>query len=99
MPENITQDIIDLNLDQEEQDLLKSIENDAWVSIPNVQFEIQRFQEIAKQQVSIQRLELQISTQDFDRMYSLANQLGLSVSSFAQNIIHKYLQGELVEKR
>jgi predicted DNA binding CopG/RHH family protein len=98
MIENLTTDIINLNLDREEQELLDSIENGDWVSIPNVKSEIQRFQEIAKQQVTAQKLELQISKQDSDRMFSLANRLGLSVSDFALDIIHKYLQGELVEK-
>lgn len=98
MSENLTADIINLNLDQEEQNLLESIENDNWVSIPKVKSEMQRFQEIAKQQVEMQKLELQISKQDSDRIYNLANRLGLSVTNFAQDIIHKYLQGELVEK-
>ena len=98
MSENLTADVINLNLDQEEQDLLESIENGDWVSIPNVKSEIQRFQEIAKQQIEMQKLELQISKQDSDRIYNLANRLGLSVTNFAQDIIHKYLQGELVEK-
>lgn len=98
MSENLTADVINLNLDQEEQNLLESIENDDWVSIPNVKSEIQRFQEIAKQQIEMQKLELQISKQDSDKIYNLANRLGLSVTNFAQDIIHKYLQGELVEK-
>jgi predicted DNA binding CopG/RHH family protein len=98
MSENLIADVINLNLDQEEQNLLESIENDDWMSIFNVKSEIQRFQEIAKQQVEMQKLELQISKQDSDRIYNLANRLGLSVTNFAQDIIHKYLQGELVEK-
>ena len=98
MSENLTADVISLNLDREEHNLLESIENDDWVSIPNVKSEMQRFQEIAKQQVEMQKLELQISKQDSDRIYNLANRLGLSVTNFAQDIIHKYLQGELIEK-
>ena len=41
------------NLDKNEQELLDSIENDNWVSIPNSKLEIQRFQDIAKPQVSM----------------------------------------------
>ena len=81
-----------INLDEDEQDLLDSIENDLWVSIPDSKLEIQRFQDIAKRQVTMQKIELQVSLQDSDKIYSLANQLGLSVSNFAENIIHKYLQ-------
>jgi predicted DNA binding CopG/RHH family protein len=87
-----------LNLDQDEQELLESIENEDWVSIPDSKSEIKRFQNVAQRQISIQRIELQMSVQDSDKIYSLANQHGLSMSSFAQNIIHKYLNGELIEK-
>ncbi len=77
---------------------MTSIENDDWVSVANVDQEIQRFQAIAIEQVARQKIEFQISGQDADRIYGLANQLGKSVSSFAQEIIHKYLHGELIEK-
>lgn len=87
------------HLDIEEQELLESIENDEWVSISNKQEELSRFQNMAKQQILKQKIELQMSTQDSDKIYSLANQLGISVSSFVQDIVHRYLQGELVEKR
>jgi predicted DNA binding CopG/RHH family protein len=87
-----------MNLDKDEQELLDSIENDDWVSIPNSKLEIQRFQEIAKRQILMQKIELQVSLQDSDKIHNLANQLGISVSSFAEDIIHKYLKGELVEK-
>ncbi len=40
-----------MNLDKDEQELLDSIENDDWVSIPDSKLEIQRFQDIAKRQV------------------------------------------------
>ena len=86
------------NLGEDEQELLDSIENDDWVSIPDSKLEIQRFQDIAKHQILMQKIELQVSLQDSDKIYNLANQLGLSVSNFAEDIIHKYLKGELVEK-
>ena len=87
------------HLDLEEQELLESIENDEWVRISNKQEELSRFQNIAKQQILKQKIELQMSTQDSDKIYGLANQLGISVSSFVQDIVHRSLQGELVEKR
>lgn len=87
------------HLDIEEQELLESIENDEWVSIANKQEELSRFQNMARQQILKQKIELQMSTQDSDKIYSLANQLGISVSNFVQDIVHKYLKGELVEKR
>ncbi|MFN6070090.1 MAG: hypothetical protein ACK45T_23625 [Pseudanabaena sp.] len=87
------------HLNIEEQELLESIENDEWVSIANKQEELSRFQNMAKQQILKQKIELQMSTQDADKIYSLDNQLGISVSNFVQDIVHRYLQGELVEKK
>jgi len=86
------------HLNIEEQELLESIENDEWVSIANKQEELSRFQNMAKHQILKQKIELHMSTQDADKIYSLANQLGISVSNFVQDIVHRYLQGELVEK-
>ena len=62
-----------MNLDKDEQELLDSIESDDWVSIPDSKLEIERFQEIAKNQVSMQKIELQVSLQDSDTIYNLAN--------------------------
>ena len=62
------------NLDEDEQELLDSIENDNWISIPDSKLKIQRFQDIAKRQVSMQKIELQMSLQDSDKIYNLANQ-------------------------
>ena len=95
---NIDELTISLQLDQEERDLLESIENDEWVSILDEKEEMKRLQETAKSQMARQKIEVQMSIQDTDKINGLANQLGKSVSSFAQDILHKYLKGELVEK-
>ena len=44
-----------MNSEKDEQELVNSIENDNWVSIPDSKLEIKRFQDIAKRQVSIQK--------------------------------------------
>lgn len=53
--------MIDFPLDPEEQELLESIENDEWQSIPNVEQEIQRFKYYASEQIFRQKIERQIS--------------------------------------
>jgi predicted DNA binding CopG/RHH family protein len=95
---NIDELTVALELDEEERELLESIENDEWISIPNEKEEIKHLQEIARNQLARQRIEVQMSMQDADKIYDLASQFDQSVSSFAQDIIHKYLRGELVEK-
>jgi predicted DNA binding CopG/RHH family protein len=88
---------IALKLDQEEQELLESIEGEEWVSISDVKEEIKRFQNYATQQLDKQRIEIKISSQDADMIYALSSQSGKSVSSLAEEIIHQYLVGELVK--
>lgn len=54
----------DFQLDPEEQELLESIENDEWQSIPNLEREIERFKYYASEQISRQKIERQISQSD-----------------------------------
>jgi predicted DNA binding CopG/RHH family protein len=86
------------NFNPKEQKLLESIENDEWISIDNVEQEIQRFQTYAHHQLSEHSIKVNLSTDDLQKIQQLANQLGQSVSSLTHDILHKYLEGELIEK-
>jgi predicted DNA binding CopG/RHH family protein len=94
----IEQLTIALDLDEEERELLASIENDEWVSIPNEKEEIARLRQMAIADRSRQRIEVNLSLQDTNEIYNLAGQLGISVSAVVQEVMHKYLVGELIEK-
>ncbi|MFM8296520.1 MAG: hypothetical protein ACKN9E_18515 [Microcystaceae cyanobacterium] len=98
--DNLTIDelAVTLDLDEEERDLLESIENDEWVSIPNEKEEIIRLRQMAIADRSWQKIEVNLSMQDTEQVYDLAERLGLSVSVLIQEIMHKYLRGELIEK-
>lgn len=87
-----------LKLDEEEQALLESIESGEWVSVPNVEQEIQRLQAMAREQIARQKIEVKMSMQDSNQLYDLAEQLGISVSAVVQDVMYKYLRGELIEK-
>jgi hypothetical protein len=87
-----------LKLDEEEKALMKSIENDEWVSVPNVEEKIKRYQEIARAQIARQKIEVNLSMQDTNKIYDLAEQFQKPVANLAQEIIHRYLGGELIEK-
>jgi predicted DNA binding CopG/RHH family protein len=93
----IDQLTVALDLDEEERELLESIENDEWVSVPNVEEEMKRYQEIARAQIARQKIEVNLSMQDTNKIYDLAEQLGISVSAVVQEVMHKYLEGELIE--
>ena len=94
----INQLTVALDLDEEERELLESIENDEWVSIPNEKEEIIRLRQMAIADRSRQRIEVNLSMQDTNEIYNLAGQLGISVSAVVQEVMHRYLVGELIEK-
>ncbi|MEB3120506.1 MAG: hypothetical protein VKL41_04720 [Snowella sp.] len=95
-----------LKLDEEERALLDSIESGEWISVPNVEQdveqdveqEIQRLQAMAREQIARQKIEVNLSMQDTNKIYDLAEQFQKPVANLAQEIIHRYLGGELVEK-
>jgi predicted DNA binding CopG/RHH family protein len=94
----IDQLTVALDLDEEERELLASIENDEWVSIPNEKEEIIRLRQMAIADRSRQKIEVNLSLQDTGKIHNLAEQLGISVSAVVQEVMHKYLGGELIEK-
>lgn len=93
----IDQLTVALDLDEEERELLESIENDEWVSIPNEKEEITRLRQMAIADRSRQKIEVNLSMQDTNEIYDLAEQLGISVSAVVQEVMHKYLEGEVIE--
>ena len=95
---NIDQLTVALDLDEEERELLESIENDEWISIPNEKNEIARLRQMAIADRSRQKIEVNLSLQDTNEIYNLAGQLGISVSAVVQGVMHKYLGGDLIEK-
>jgi hypothetical protein len=53
---------------------------------------------MAMEQIARQKIEVKMSMQDSNQLYDLAEQLGMSVSAVVQDVMHKYLGGDLVEK-
>jgi hypothetical protein len=87
-----------LKLNEEEGALLESIESGEWVSVPNVEQEIQRLKAMGREQIARQKIEVSLSMQDTNKIYDLTEQFQKPVSNLAQEIIHRYLGGELIEK-
>jgi len=86
------------NLNQEEKDLLNSVENDEWQPIDDIEQAKVKYQNYAKNQLNLNNIEVTLTLEDREKINKLATQLGKSVSSFTEEILHKYLQGELIEK-
>ncbi|NJN71745.1 MAG: hypothetical protein HC799_02475 [Limnothrix sp. RL_2_0] len=84
------------NLDQEELELLESVENGEWQSIDNVESEILRYQQIAEQQFKTS-INIELSSEEHRLLQQLANSSEQSIISFTQDILRKFLAGELMK--
>jgi len=86
------------SLNPEEKELLESVEKGEWESVENISQEIKRYQNYAKHQINQQKVELTLSIEDSQKMQKLSQQLGKSITNLSQEILHKYLHGELIER-
>jgi hypothetical protein len=86
------------SLNPEEKEVLESVEKEEWKSIENISQEIERYQAYAIHQINQQTIELTLSVEDSQKIQLLSQQLDQSISNLSRDILHKYLQGELVER-
>ncbi len=78
--------------------LLKSIEDDEWVSAKNKAELMMSLGEVAKNtMLKSQRMNIKISKKDFLRLKSKALKEGISYQALVTSIIHKYINGNLKE--
>lgn len=88
-----------IKLDREEKELLKSLEAGEWQSVPNIEQEKKRYQNIARQTLNkIKRVNLRMTEKDFDLAQVQAIEAGIPYQTFLASIVHRYLTGQLVEK-
>jgi predicted DNA binding CopG/RHH family protein len=80
------------SLDAEEQAILESVENGEWQPVPNMQEEIQRYQQYVQAQLGpLEEFRVQLSAQDVRSLQALAQQTGTSVSLLVSSVIHQYV--------
>jgi predicted DNA binding CopG/RHH family protein len=77
-------------LNAEELDLLESVENDEWQSIPNLAQELHRYQGYAQSQ-ALAAISIELPVGDMRSLQDLAQQTGTSVSLLVAGVIHQYV--------
>src|SRR5471030_2338641 len=83
-------------LTAEEKAILTAFESDKLRSIPKLQPEKKRIQNIAKSHgIKNRRISLRMTEWDFTRIQEEALKDGLPYQSLLSSIIHKYLTGQL----
>jgi len=85
-------------LSKEEQDILNSYENDAWVSVANT-LDIANYREIAKNTFKKnKRVNIRLSEFDLELLQEKALIEGLPCQTLMSSILHKYVTGRFTEK-
>lgn len=83
-------------LNAEEKTILAAFESGKLRSVPKLQTEKKRFQNMAKaHSIKNRRISLRMTEWDFEKIQEEALKEGLPYQSLLSSIIHKYLTGQL----
>lgn len=89
----------DLKLDVEEKELLASYEADEWQSVADVKEEITAYSEYATATFKKdKRVNIRISSKDLEAIQKRALEEGLPYQTLIASVLHKYVNGRLVER-
>jgi predicted DNA binding CopG/RHH family protein len=87
-------------LDKEESDLMKSLENDEWQTVKDIEQQKQSAVEAARNTLKKdKRINLRLSQKDYHQIQIKAAQEGIPYQTLISSIIHKYLNGSLFQKQ
>lgn len=88
-----------MKLTREEKALLDSVEKGEWKRIPNFPREAARYRESARATLrKDKRVNIRMAGRDLVRFQKTAAHEGLPYQTFISSILHKYINGRLVEK-
>ena len=89
-----TRDVFDVKLDQDENELLESVEAGEWSSVANIEEELAFAKEAAANFLrKDERITLRLSSGDLDRLKQKAAYKGLPYQTFIASVLHKYAAG------
>ncbi len=87
-------------LSKEETDILESFEKDEWVPVENLAKRKKALAEYARNSMKKdRRVNIRISERDLLELQRKAVREGLPYQTYLASIIHKFLNGLLVEER
>ncbi len=91
--------MVDDKLDNEELELLKSLENDEWQSVENLDQELKEHKKIAKNTMKKdKRINIKLSSKDLEMLKATAIELGLPYQTLVSSVLHQYVTGRLIQK-
>ena len=87
-------------LDDYEKDILQSYERDEWIPVDNLEEKKEEYAQYAKvTYLKNKRINIRISEKDFIEIKSKSKEEGIPYQTLVSSIIHKYVTGQLVEKK
>lgn len=86
--------------DKEEKELIASVETEDWVGVENQEEEIRKALASARATLTkSERMNIRISPNDLRRLKIKAIEEGMPYQTLVSSLIHKYVDGRLVEVR
>jgi predicted DNA binding CopG/RHH family protein len=86
-------------IDQEEKDLMESIERDEWQPVKNINREKKKAMEAARNTLrKDKRINLRLTQKDYHQIQIKAIEEGIPYQTLISSIVHKYLNGSLTPR-
>ena len=86
-------------IDQEEKDLMESIERDEWQPVKNFELERKKAIEAARNTLKKdKRINLRLSQKDYHQIQIKAIEEGVPYQTLISSIVHKFLNGSLAPR-
>jgi len=84
-------------IDQDEKDLMESIENDEWQHVKNIKQEKDKAVTAARNTLrKDKRINLRLTQKDYYQIQIKAIEEGIPYQTLISSLVHKYLNGSLV---
>jgi predicted DNA binding CopG/RHH family protein len=88
-----------MKLTKEEKEILNSVEQGEWKRIPNYKEEAARYREAARATMrKDKRVNIRMTERDLVHFQKAAMHEGLPYQTFISSVLHKYINGRLIEK-
>lgn len=88
-----------MKLEKNEKELLASVEQGEWKRIPDFQHQSARYRESARASLrKDKRVNIRMAERDLVRLQKTALQEGLPYQTLISSILHKFINGRLIEK-
>jgi len=85
-----------LYLDDEERDIIESVERGEWKSVKNLENEIKKHQQYARNTLrKDKRVNIRISSRDLEAIQSKAVEDGIPYQTLMGSVLHRFVEGRL----